>query len=104
MTVRRTSTADDDPMEVMLREFYERGSYTLVGDCRWGIELEFPPQKRRALWLQHRDELLAAWQASGRRGQPWAERTWGTRPVEPTSGHGESAAGGRNHPEGGDDE
>ena len=28
----------------------------------------------RDLWVRHRDELLAEWKATGRRGRPWAAK------------------------------
>ena len=38
----------------------------------WVIGAALP--EGRALWAEHRAEILAAWRAAGRRGVPWAEQ------------------------------
>jgi hypothetical protein len=80
---RRAARRPVDDLDPMLVEFLLTGSYTIPpGASKWGIELSHSMAERRAAWLLHRDALLEAWKASGWRGQPWAEKEWGNRPLE----------------------
>jgi hypothetical protein len=72
-SARRATRLDD--LDPQLLEFFLHGTYTPTS--KWGLELSHSMPERHAAWLRYRAEILAEWNAAGRRGVPWAEKEWG---------------------------
>jgi len=81
---RRTRKIVPSTISDPMRYFLETGCYRLrelfPDDPRGRVEvfkLAYPSQAMRkrlkAVWMQHKGDVLADWQRQGKKGKPWAE-------------------------------